>query len=380
MMGNFIIGLDIGTSKISAVACNAGDMAQAAVRSVANDADMDCNEAGGHQQDPARIIRLSLDLLREIIADRVINGDISAIGISGQMHGVVLAGHGLEPLTPLYSWRDQRISPRFGEALTKAGSDHHNRCGAFLGAGYGAVTLNRLAETSEFPAGSTALTIADLVAGHLTGLAATGATNAAGWGLYNLRGRCWDEQTVGAMGIPPGILPRLSNDQPLLGSVKPSICGYIGVVAGVPVAVPIGDNQASVIGAVGLDADTAVVNIGTGAQISIPCRGSDVLSGLETRPMPFGGFIKVGASLCGGWAYAYLKEFFKEVVTGLSGRSIGDAELYAAMNRLAASSGSGAGKIKADTRFAGTRTNPAVRGSFSSLDTGNMTVANMARS
>lgn len=60
---------------------------------------------------------------------------------------------------------------------------------------------------------------------------------------------------------------------------------------------PIGDNQASIMGVAGLARDVAVVNLGTGGQISIPQPEPVWVDGFETRPMPLGGYVLVGASL-----------------------------------------------------------------------------------
>ena len=87
---------------------------------------------------------------------------------------------------------------------------------------------------------------------------------------------------------------------------------------------PLGDNQAAVIGAGGDRADTAVLNLGTGGQISIFQNDWQTLDGFETRPMPGEAFLLVGASLCGGWVYAYLKDFYKDVIKRITGVTVRD--------------------------------------------------------
>ena len=54
--------------------------------------------------------------------------------------------------------------------------------------------------------------------------------------------------------------------------------------------------------------------------------------------MPLEGFLLVGASLCGGWSYAYLRRFFQAVVQQIGGLRINDDEVYRRMNELAATS------------------------------------------
>ena len=57
--------------------------------------------------------------------------------------------------------------------------------------------------------------------------------------------------------------------------------------------------------------------------------------GLETRPMPGGGWLLVGASLCGGRAYALLAEFFAQTVRMMGSEP---SDVYGAMERLLRSS------------------------------------------
>ena len=80
-----------------------------------------------------------------------------------------------------------------------------------------------------------------------------------------------------------------------------------------PVMGSIGDNQASLFGSVRDLKDTVLLNVGTGSQVSlvterfIECSGS-----VELRPCTENSYILVGASLCGGRAYAMLEQFYRE--------------------------------------------------------------------
>jgi sedoheptulokinase len=141
----------------------------------------------------------------------------------------------------------------------------------------------------------------------------------------------------------------------------------------------VGDNQASIIGAAGFADDVIVLNLGTGGQISIPQNEYKCVETLETRPMPFGGFILVGASLCGGWSYTCLQKFIQATVSEFAGIELSDEEVYSRMNAIAAETKEGASGIKVDTRFSGTRLEPNLRGSISDIGMDNFTVANLIR-
>src|SRR4030042_1477274 len=91
------------------------------------------------------------------------------------------------------------------------------------------------------------------------------------------------------------------------------------------------------------------------------------------------GFILVGASLCGGWAYAYLQKFIQATVREFSGVEVSDEETFNRMNTIAAETGEGACGITVDTRFSGARLEPNIRGSISGIGADNLTIANLAR-
>jgi sugar (pentulose or hexulose) kinase len=306
------------------------------------------------------------------------------LGISGQMHGVLLVDRGLQPAGNLITWRDQRVLDpgqpgSLVEALAAIGTSATRRTGCRLHAGYGGVTLYHLMRNGGIPKDCTAVTIADYLAASLCGVVATEPTDAASWGLLNLRFGRWDEEIVGRLGLPGKVLPEVRPTARPLGPLCPDRARSLGLPEDAVVCAPMGDNQASIVGVAGLGSDAAVVNLGTGGQVSIPQPEAVWVEDFETRPMPFGGHVLVGASLCGGWSYAYLRHFFQEVVRQFAGVDVCDQEVYRRMNRLAAEADAGAGGLSVDTRFSGTREDPGLRGAVCSIGTQNLTAGNLAR-
>jgi sedoheptulokinase len=168
------------------------------------------------------------------------------------------------------------------------------------------------------------------------------------------------------------------------GSRVGSTSGEGGLPTGVPVFAPLGDNQAAFLGAVRDVEAMALLNVGTGGQISawlpaIPAEaGGAGMAGLEARPFPGGGVLLVGATLCAGQAYALLEEFFRGVLEAFDGRAEG--ALYERMNALAGGSEeTGAGGPLVDTRFNGTREDPRISGSIGGITLRNLTPAALVR-
>lgn len=379
-----IIALDIGTTKIAALALRSGPDTPIAICSRQNDSELQGQPRVHHEQDPVRLLCVCLDLLAELLKQPGVNKDsIAAIAITGQMHGVLLTDATNTPLTPLVTWLDRRTledGPGFLGALSKKlPADFFQTAGCSLHHGYGGATLAWWAARKLVPNGARALTISDYVASALCGIAATDVTHAASWGLLNVEIRTWNEPVLNALEIPATLLPEIKPGGAPLGPISPSMATRFGLPASVMVHVPIGDNQASVLGATGIRDDRVVLNLGTGGQISIPRRTPRYLPELETRPMLPAGYLLVGATLCGGLAFALICKFFREVAKTLTGQDISEAKAYLCLDDLAASSQIKADGLCVDTRFAGTRGNPHIRGAITGISLDNFTPANLAR-
>lgn len=385
MSEKIVISLDIGTSNLCGLALSCDSLQPVAICSEVNDTEIANLPAGYREQDPLRIWDLCLGLIQKLLSEKKVRGkEVVGIGITGQMHGVLLVNSELEPSSNLITWRDQRTlesdKPGYiNEAVEVLGADVHQRTGCRLHAGYGGATLHWLSKNNKLPEGAIALTIADYVAGCLTGVCATEGTHAASWGIFNPQKSMWDTEVVDKLGISKDVLPNVYSTAQPLGTIKPAFAEQLGLGNNVQVCGSLGDNQASIIGAAGFAGDAAVLNLGTGGQISIPQKEYKFVETLETRPMPFDGFILVGASLCGGWAYTYLQKFIQATVNEFGGAEVSDEEIYNRMNAIAAKTEEGASGITVDTRFSGTRLKPNLQGSISGIGVENFTIDNLAR-
>jgi sedoheptulokinase len=145
---------------------------------------------------------------------------------------------------------------------------------------------------------------------------------------------------------------------------------------------PLGDNQAGFLGAVRDVEGMALLNVGTGGQVSawlpsLPAGGKAHGSGLEARPFPGGGLLLVGATLCAGRAYALLEEFFRSVLEAFGAGA--ETPLYDRMNELASRPvDPDVEGLGVDTRFNGTREDPHVSGAIQGINLRNLTPAALA--
>ena len=375
-----ILTVDIGTSKICAGIFDCGMGKFAAVESCANGSDVLGLPSEYNEQDPERIVNAVFGLIKKMRYDNQdVLKSVDAVSVSGQMHGVLLVDSMGLPVTNLITWRDRRALEIEDLLAVCNTNDDFKITGTHLHCGYGGATLAWLSGRRMIPAACCALSMADYLVYCLTGIKASEETHAASWGIFDLRKGDWHYSLIEKLGIDKTVLPPLYPSASLLKCIKPEVADEFGLASDTPVCSPVGDNQASVIGVTGFDMSGMIANLGTGGQVSIPQKGYEVIDGFETRPMPNGGSILVGASLCGGWSYAYMCNFVRNIIKQVADVEMTNGAVYKKLDQLAAEADSECGGLAIDTRFAGIRSNDCLRGSVCNIDTDNFTVANMAR-
>jgi sedoheptulokinase len=384
-----IIGLDVGTTTVTGVAWDAG---AGRVRQVArrrNDAARPRLPATRAEEDPDRLLALSLEVLAELAAAGA-GGPPEGIALTGQKHGLLCVDARGEAVTPLISWQDRRTSepgddPSGRTALEMvreavAGLDWRPN-GCRIQHGYGAATLFWLVRRGALAdAAEGACTAAGWVAARLTGgRPATDPTFAASWGIYDLVRGSWNEAFVDRLGLPARLLPPVRPAGEALGGLSGEAARATGLPAGLPVFNPVGDTQASFLGSVPDPEGTVLVNLGTGGQVcwAVPDfepPGERV----ETRPRPGSGALRVGASLCGGAAYAWLNRTLRAWLAEF-GLEAGEEAVYRRLNALAASTPD-TGGLQVRTTFLGVRGDPSVRGgAIEGITVDNMALGAVAR-
>lgn len=359
-----LIGLDIGTTSLCGISCDAatGQIVQTITEQ--NGTFLPAAEPWEKQQDAAALVAR----LRRIAAALAADGDVAAVGLTGQMHGIVYLAADGQPVGPLTIWQDGR-----GDLPYRDGKSYAEWLSAATGyplaTGYGAVTHFYATVNGLIPPGAvTFCTIHDLCAMALTGRKTPllDPSDAASIGLFSLARGQFDTAAIRAAGMDPAFFPDVSSGHAALGRTS----------HGVPVAVAIGDNQASVLGSVQDLAHSVLVNVGTGSQIScaVPQAAAQVTDGrLELRPLTDDLLLLTGSSLCGGRAYAILERALRDIAAAVTGQPVESA--YPAMDRLMADYRPNGSPLTVDTAFCGTRSDPQRRGSITGIGIDNFTMA-----
>lgn len=351
-----IVGLDIGTTTLCAVAVEEASGELHFHKTIANDTAL-AGRPYENLQSPQQIVQKCQALLEQVFLQF---GDISAIGVTGQMHGVVYLNAAGEAVSPLYTWQDKTADmggeASFAQQLTAI-------TGHPAAAGFGAATYFAHKKQALVPADAVQIcTIHDYVVMRLCALEQPlmHTSDAASFSLFSNETLQFDVDAIEKAGLSYDLFPAVCSGFALAG-------GYRGV----PVAVAIGDNQASFLGSVNDMENTLLINVGTGSQISFATQSAEATPGTENRPCVDDWFLRVGSSLCGGRAFAALEKFLRETLYLIG--AVDAENVYPAIDVYLANYPKPGNALQVDTAFCGTRQNPAKRGAIQNLGLENFT-------
>jgi len=383
------IGLDIGTTTLSAVVLDTDSGALLAQQTTPNNAGA-FPAPGRAELDIAQLQRSTIDCLASIVADAPIDpAKVRGIGVTGQQHGVAFLDPAGAPVRPAITWQDLRAQENIPgssqsylqQMIAQAGGvEAFRRMGCLPAAGFLGTTLFWLHENNQLPAPSTvACFVPDAVVTFLTGAGpASDPTLAGSAGFFDIVANDWDWALLERLGLPASLFPPVGVAGAAAGGLRAELAGQIGLTAGLPVGVALGDNQASFIGSVREPATSLGINVGTGGQISARTDEFHFIPGLENRPFPGGHYLLIGGGLFGGRSYAYLLNFFRQTGQQLfSGAT--DDDLYERMTELAGAVAPGSDGLVCAPFFTGSRIDPSLRASFTGLSPDNFTPGHFAR-
>jgi len=390
-----VLGLDIGTTTITALALDAKSGLTIARHSVANKTEIikpSVDPQGRSEWDAALILQRAVDCLREVAQElgaRV--SDVSGLGITGQQHGVVLVDQNLQCVTPFINWQDRRgelsASDLNGNHDTfidfahgLIGTNAQQRNGCQLATGYMGCTLAWLHHYGRLPSGdNTAAFIMDYVAATFaSSQIVSSPSSAASSGIFDIHQQAWNLNAINALGLSSDIFPAIGKATDVLGALSEEWATTMHLPEGIPVFVPSGDNQASFVGTVTDSRTQLLINVGTGGQVAIYSEIAAYHPDLEIRPFPLGGYLLVNAGLCGGRSFAELERFFAATIGEFTG-SIPSESLFNQMCELASEVPAGSNGLRCSPLFTGTRSRPELRASWENVGLDNFTAGHLIR-
>lgn len=305
------LGIDLGTSSVKVVLIDrtGEEVAKAQVHYP-----VQRPHAGWAEQDPATWWKATAQAVREVLSPA--SHTVSAVGLSGQMHGLVLLDDKGQPLRPAIIWSDGRSSAQVDEWKARIEPALVERVAGFpIATGMAGVSLTWLRdmEPDVYRRARWAVQPKDYIRYRLTGTIAIEPTDAGGSLLFDIRSGAPSLQILDAVGLRRELLPPVIPSLSVAGLVDAAASDLTGLPKGTPVAAGGGDQAMAAI-ALGLhDPSRAAVAISSGGTVfKRTAKPMDASHGLHVLPDAHPGeWLAMGVVLSAGLSIDWLaREMF----------------------------------------------------------------------
>jgi xylulokinase len=193
-------------------------------------------------------------------------GDVAAIGLTGQMHGLVLLDGQRNVLRPAILWNDQRTGAECAEIERRVGRSQLIReVGNVALTGFTApkILWVRNHEPAVYAKARLVLLPKDYVRLRLTGEAAMDKADGSGTILFELKARTWSRLVLEKLDIPAEWLPPTFEGPEATGKLTAQAAAETGLAAGTPVMAGGGDQSAGAVGAGAVRPGVVSLTLGT---------------------------------------------------------------------------------------------------------------------
>lgn len=259
-----LIGIDIGTSGTKVALF---DETGTLLASHTADYPLYQPENGYAEQEPADWWNATVTGLQAVLAKSGISpADISSIGLSGQMHGLVMLDESGQVLRRSIIWCDQRTAAECEEMTRLVGADRLmavTASPALTGFTASKLLWVRNHEPAIYEKCRHILLPKDYIRYQLTGEFATEVSDASGMQLLDIGKRQWSPEVLDKLSIDPSLLAKVYESPDITGTVSAQAAALTGLRAGIPVVGGAGDNAAAAVGTGVVRDGTAFTTIGT---------------------------------------------------------------------------------------------------------------------
>jgi xylulokinase len=219
------------------------------------------------EQDPREWWEAVSASIKSVLEKAGIGGEgIGAVGLTGQMHGLVLLDDAGNVLRPAILWNDQRTQSQCDEIHQIVGKEKFiGITGNVALTGFTAPKILWVKENEPgvFAQAKHILLPKDYVRYKLTGGYAMDKADGAGTVLFDLKARDWSDEVLSALDIPRAWMPKTFEGTEFTGYVTEEAAQFTGLKAGTPVAAGGGDQAAGAVGVGAVEPGIIGLTVGT---------------------------------------------------------------------------------------------------------------------
>ena len=244
------LGIDVGTSGTKTLAI---DPTGAILASASAEYPCSYPRPGWSEQDPELWWEATKSTVRAVLAKAGIGpGDVTGVGLSGQMHGSVFLDEAGKVIRPALLWNDQRTAAECAEIESRAGGREAliGMVGNIALTGFTApkILWLRNHEPANWERVRQILLPKDYIRYRLTGTYAAEVSDASGTLLLDVKNRRWSAELLAKLDIDPKLLPPCYESVEVSAKLSPIGAEAVGLAPGTPVVGGGGDQQAGAIG------------------------------------------------------------------------------------------------------------------------------------
>ncbi len=261
---NYLIGIDLGTSATKTVLFDEGGNV---IASASKEYPLNQPQNGWAEQNPEDWKQAALTTIAEVVKKSGVDREeIRGLGISGQMHGLVMLDENNEVIRPSIIWCDQRTARECGEITERVGAERLIEITAnpaLTGFTASKILWVRNHEPENYAKCRHILLPKDYVRLVLTGEYATEVSDASGMQLLDVPNRCWSDEVLEKLEIDKALLAKVYESPEVTGTILPEIAKLTGLSEKTVVVGGAGDNAAAAVGTGVVQDGKAFTTIGT---------------------------------------------------------------------------------------------------------------------
>ncbi|MGD2144257.1 MAG: xylulokinase [Anaerolineae bacterium] len=246
---DYLMGIDVGTTGAKALLI---DVDGTVVASATTEYPMSTPQPLWAEQNPADWWAATVtSIQRVLVSSGAEPGQVTGVGLTGQMHGLVLLDNYGEVLRPCIMWNDQRTAAQCAAITQKVGAENLLRLtGNPVLPGFTApkIVWVREHEPDVFAQVAKVLLPKDYVRYRLTGDYFSEVSGASGTSLLDVGRRRWSEEMLAALEVPRCWLAEVTESPEVSAHVSTRAARSTGLLGGTPVVGGAGDQAAQAVG------------------------------------------------------------------------------------------------------------------------------------
>ena len=244
-----LLGVDVGTSGTKALLC---DENGAVLATATAEHPSYAPRPLWSEQSPEDWWTSTCAAVGKVLASAGVDGaDVTGVGLSGQMHGLVMLDQAHRVIRPAILWNDQRTAAECRQMTDAVGRQRllDLVCNPAL-TGFTApkILWVRNNEADSYAQCRHILLPKDYVRFRMSSTFATEVSDASGMLLLDVRRRDWSHEVLETLDIDPDLLPECYESPEVSAAVSESAARELGIPAGTPIVGGGGDQAAGAVG------------------------------------------------------------------------------------------------------------------------------------